>query len=162
VDDAAEVLGDTPGHLLPALEEALAEQLLTPAGSFCSSSKTSSAVPSIRNSPSRSGSPARQIGEMLIERPGSAAAAARHLTRGTRPVGATCLMALDEAVDLMADERGEAAAVALAALTLTRTDDVDRFRRAVVAVDTLWSAGRSKEARQLASTSSRQASPRPE
>src|SRR5918997_457740 len=80
----------------------------------------------------------RQIGGMLLDRGGSAVAAAGHLGIGASRGDHQVLAALDGAIpELVRSSPESAASVAVRALELTEPSDDDRFTRTTTAVETL-------------------------
>ena len=149
VEDAAEILGSTPGAILPELDEALSAGILDAApDTLCFRHDlvrraAADAVPApVRRALHR------QAGELLIRRRGSAEAAASHLVMGASAGDARGLAGLDRAVGEVCPEA--AADLAVRALELTAGDDTDRHARTVTAVRALAAAGRADEAESLA------------
>jgi DNA-binding CsgD family transcriptional regulator/tetratricopeptide (TPR) repeat protein len=158
-DDVAEMLGEPPGRLLSALEEAEAADIVVPSGDslvfrneLCWRAVTETLSTPLRRSLHQ------QAGEMLLRRGGSALSAAAHLVHYIRPGATNALRGLDQAVhEVLPSSPGTAADLALRALQFTVPSHPDRFDRTVTAVYALTTAGRPSEAADLARTALRQA-----
>ncbi|MEV5752392.1 LuxR C-terminal-related transcriptional regulator [Actinoallomurus sp. NPDC052308] len=149
LEDTAEVLGTTPAALLPQLDEAFAEGLLVAAPEELAFRNgllwqvvTDAVPPPVRRALHR------QIGDLLMERGGSAVpAAAAHLMQGVRVGDPRALAALDRAVaEVLLQSPRAAAALAAHALRLTDPTDPAWPARTVTAVRALSMAGRLQEA----------------
>lgn len=152
VDDLAEMLGESPSRLLPALEKAEAAGYLTPTGDTFAFRHDLlwRAVTETVTVPARRAMH-RQAAEMLLARGGSAIPAAAHLMHYARPGDARAPAALDSAVqELLSTSPQTAADLAVRALELGGTGGPGRFRRTVTAVYAMTSAGRPTEAAELA------------
>jgi DNA-binding CsgD family transcriptional regulator len=152
IDDAAEVLGEPVGRVLPAVEEALdAELIVARSEHLAFHSQPARAALLLRMPESIRLALHRQIGTVLLSRNGSAALAAEHLAAGTRLSDHEAMAALGEAArELIPIAPGVAADLALRVLNVTATTDGDHVRRAVTAVDALVAAKRVPEAEGLA------------
>jgi ATP/maltotriose-dependent transcriptional regulator MalT len=151
-DDVADMLGEPPTRLLPALEEAEAAGVVVPGPDLLSFrhdllrlAVTETMVPSVRQALHR------QAGRMLLDRGGPAVVAAAHLMESVRPGDVAALTGLDRAVrEVLPTSPETAADLAVRALELTAPDDADRSDRALTAVNALTIAGRMNEAEELA------------
>ena len=153
LEDAAEMLGETPAALLPAIEEAMGAGLVTAAEHAFSfrpellRRAAGDMIPrALRDALHR------QYGQILLRRGDSAAEAAGHLLAAARHGDPTSLADLDEAVKQTVDQAPQTAArLALRALELTRGGDQETLRRSVAAGETLAAAGRLDETARVAS-----------
>jgi DNA-binding CsgD family transcriptional regulator len=153
VEDVAEMLGEPPAMVLPAISEALAAGILAPAGetlTFRDSMTWRAVAEAMPDSLSRALH--HQAGQLLLDR-GDAVHAAGHLVKGARQGDSRALLELDQAMRtvLPADAR-TAADLATRALELTSPDDPARPQRAVAAVNALLAARRPREAGTLVET----------
>jgi DNA-binding CsgD family transcriptional regulator/tetratricopeptide (TPR) repeat protein len=150
IDEVAEVLGEPVGRVLPALQEALAAGVVMPHDDLVAFRDEIVRAAILARIPEHIKLVLhRQIGAVLLQRGGCADAAAAHLIEGTRPCDRRAVADLEQAAaDLMGT--GSAADIALRVLRLTGDADLDRFPRAVTAVDALVAAGRIGEAAALA------------
>jgi DNA-binding CsgD family transcriptional regulator/tetratricopeptide (TPR) repeat protein len=152
VDDAAAVLGEPVGRLLPVVHELLAADVLIPAGNvlmFRDDAVRQEVYARIPDPIRRALH--RQIGTVLLDRGWSAVAGAGHLIAGRAPGDRPDTAALDRAVLELAGRSPRAAAdLAVQALQLTDATDDARYPRAVTAVDALVAARRVGEAARLA------------
>jgi DNA-binding CsgD family transcriptional regulator len=143
LEDAAEVLGQSPGALLGVLDEAVAAHLLvaTPDGLTFQHEFVRQAVAQLLPKPVQQALH-WQFGHMLLARGGSAVPAARHLLDGARPGDAVALAGLDRAVaELLPFTPRAAADLATGALVLTPPSDLERSARTATTVRTLTAAG---------------------
>jgi DNA-binding CsgD family transcriptional regulator len=151
-DDVADMLGEPPTRLLPALEEAEAAGIVVPGPDLLSfrhdllwQAVMETIASSVRQALHR------QAGRMLLERGDSAVAAAAHLMDSARPGDAAALAGLDRAVREVLPASPETAAdLAVRALELTAPGDDARSDRELAAVRALTTAGRLNEAVELA------------
>jgi DNA-binding CsgD family transcriptional regulator len=152
LEDAAEMLGETPAALLPAVQEAMDAAIMTVADhAFAFRHQLlRRAVGEMIPRPARKALH-RQYGEILLARGESADRAAGHLLQAAHPGDRASLAGLDQAV---AQTRGSApqaaAGLALRALELTPPDDPGALSRAVAAAEALTAAGRLDQAAQIA------------
>jgi DNA-binding CsgD family transcriptional regulator len=154
LDDLGEMLGEDPGRLLPALDEAEAAEVLAPAGDMRTFRQdllwravTETVTPPVRQALHR------QAAEILLKRGGSAIPAAAHLMRYARREDAQALAGLDRAAqEVLPSSPLTAADIAVRALELTGSLDPARFTRTVTAIFALTTAGRLTEAAGLART----------
>ncbi|MEV5749181.1 AAA family ATPase [Actinoallomurus sp. NPDC052308] len=153
-NDLADMLGEPPSRLLPALEEAEAARFVVPAGGQLAfrhdllwRAVAETVTVSMRQALHR------QAAQMLLERGGSAIPAAAHLMRSMRPGDRAALEGLDRAVgEVLPSSPQTAADLAVRALDLTAPSAPGRFDRAVTAVYALAAAGRLAQAAELART----------
>jgi DNA-binding CsgD family transcriptional regulator len=147
----AEILGESPGALLAALEEALSAHFLvaTPDGLAFQHEVVRQAV--AQTLPESVQQALHwQCGQMLLVRGGSAVPAAYHLLNGARPGDACTLAGLDRAVaELLPFAPGVAAELATGALVLTPPSDPGRPARTVTTAKALTAAGQWDEAETL-------------
>jgi DNA-binding CsgD family transcriptional regulator len=151
-DDVADMLGEPPTRLLPALEEAEAAGVLMAGPDLLNFrhdlvwlAVTETMAPSVRQSLHR------QAARMYLERGGSAIVAAAHLMDSARPGDAAALAVLDRAAQEVLSASPETAAdLAVRALDLTAPGDRERSDRALTAVRALTAAGSLNEAVKLA------------
>jgi DNA-binding CsgD family transcriptional regulator len=150
VEDVAEMLGDQPASVLPAVSEALAAGIFAPAGdtlTFRDGLAWRAIAESVPASVSRALH--HQAGQLFLDR-GNAVRAAEHLVRGARQGDIRVLRELDQAVrKVLPGMPPEAADLAMRALELTPPDDPERGGRVVVAVRALLAARRLEEAETL-------------
>ena len=152
LDDAAEMLGESPATLLLPLQEAL------DAGVLVASEDTVMFRHELERQSVAETIPApvrralhRQFGEILAERGGCAVSAAAHLLEGARSGDIRALAGLDRAgQEILAYAPETAADIAVRALELTPLADADRCGRAVAAIESLAFAGRLAEAADIA------------
>jgi DNA-binding CsgD family transcriptional regulator len=160
VDDLADMFGEPPSRLLPALEEAETAGVVVPAGDqlmfrhdLLWQAVTATVTMPVRHALHR------QAAEMLLKRGGSAIPAAAHLMHYARPGDSQALEGLDQAVDEVLPSSPQTAAdLAVRALELTSSGDPGRFGRTVTAVYALTTSGRLPEAAEFARTAMCQAS----
>jgi DNA-binding CsgD family transcriptional regulator len=151
LEDVGEMLGESPGALLAALDEALSAYLLMVRadGLAFRHEFIRQAVARMLAEPIQQALH-RQFGQMLLARGGSAVPAAYHLIRGARPGDAQALAGLDRAVTELAPFAPPAAAeLATGALALTLPSDPGRPARTAAAVRALTAAGQWDEAETL-------------
>ena len=125
LEDVSEMLGESPGALLAALDEALSAYLLVVRadGLAFRHEFVRQAVARMLAEPVQQALH-WQYGRMLLARGGSAVPAAYHLLRGARPGDAEALAGLDRAVAEIAPFTPQAAAeLATGALVLTLPSD---------------------------------------
>ena len=152
LEDAAAMLGESPGSLLAEIEEALAAQFVV---------STEDAI-AFRHDlvwqviadslpPPVAQALHRQAGEMLLARGDATVTAAHHLLAAARPGDLAVLAGLDRvAAEALRFSPAAAAELAVRALDLTRGAAPERPARAVVAVRALTAAGLWDEAEGLA------------
>jgi DNA-binding CsgD family transcriptional regulator len=151
LEDVGEMLGESPGALLAALDEALSAYLLMVRadGLAFRHEFIRQAVARMLAEPIQQALH-RQFGQMLLARGGSAVPAAYHLLRGARPGDAQALAGLDRAGAELAPFAPQAAAeLATGALALTLPSDPGRPARTAAAVRALTAAGQWDEAETL-------------
>ena len=152
VEDAAEMLGETPAMLLPAVEEAMDAGIITAAEHAFTfrHELLRRAVGEMIPRPARQALH-RQYGEVLLARGESADRAAGHLLQAAHPADRASLAGLDTAAArTLACAPQTAAGLALRALELTPPADPDALSRAVAAAEALTAAGRMDQAGQIA------------
>ncbi len=152
LEDAAEMLGQTPAMLLPAVEEAMDAAIMTAAEHAFTfrHQLLRRAVGEMIPPPARKALH-RQYGEMLLGRGESAARAASHLLQAVRPGDPASLAGLDEAAaQTLRSAPQTAAGLALRALELTSSADPAALPRAVAAAEALTAAGRLDQATRIA------------
>ena len=143
LEDAAEMLGQTPAMLLPAVEEAMEAAIMTAAEhAFAFRHQLlRRAVGETIPRPARNALH-RQYGEILLGRGESAARAASHLLQAAHPGDPASLAGLDQAVaQTLRSAPQTAADLALRALELTPPADPAALSRAVAAAEALTAAG---------------------
>jgi DNA-binding NarL/FixJ family response regulator len=151
LEDAAEMLGQTPATLLPAVEEAMDAAILTAAEhTFAFRHQLlRQAVSEMIPRPARDALH-RQYGEMLLARGESAARAASHLLQAAHPGDPAALARLDTAAaQTLRSAPHTAADLALRALELTAPAGPDALARAVTAAEALVAAGRLDQAARI-------------
>ena len=152
LQDAAEMLGETPAGLLPTLEEAMDTGIMTAADNAFSfrHELLRRAVADMIPRPARQALH-RQYGQILLSRGETAALAAGHLLQAAHPGDPASLADLDTAaVQTLGSAPQTAADLALRALELTPPDGPGALSRAVAAVEALAAAGRLDQAARLA------------
>ena len=152
LEDAAEMLGQTPAMLLPAVEEAMDAAIVTAADDAFAFRHPllRRAVGEMILRPARKALH-RQYGEILLARGESAAKAAGHLLQAAHPGDPASLAGLDTAAaQTLRCAPQTAADLALRALELTPPADPDALSRAVAAAEALTAAGRLDQAAQIA------------
>jgi DNA-binding CsgD family transcriptional regulator len=148
LEDAAEMLGETPAMLLPEVEEAIGAAIMTASADAFSFQHQllRRAVNEMTPRPARQALH-RQYGEILLARGASAARAAGHLLQAAHPGDPTSLAGLDTAAAQTLDSDPQSAAdLAGRALELTPPASADALVRAVVAAEALTAAGRLDQA----------------
>ncbi len=152
LEDAAEMLGETPATLLPAVDEAMDAAIMTAAEhAFAFRHQLlCRAVGEIIPRPARTALH-RQYGEILLARGESAARAASHLLQAAHPGDPASLAGLDKAAaQTLGSAPPTAADLALRALELTFPADPAALSRAVAAAESLTAAGRLDQAARIA------------
>jgi DNA-binding CsgD family transcriptional regulator len=152
LEDAAEMLGETPAMLLPAVEEAMDAAMMTAAEySFTFRHQLlRRAVGEMIPRPARKALH-RQYGELLLTRGESGARAAGHLLQAAYPGDPASLAGLDTAAaHTLRSAPQTAADLALRALELTSPADQAAPSRAVAAAEALAAAGRLDQAARIA------------
>lgn len=159
VDDLAGMLRESPGRLLPVVQEAEATGALVSAGETMTFRHDLIRQAILETMGTRACDALHgQAGEMLLKRGGSAIPAATHLMHYARPGDAHALTGLDRAArEVLASSPQIAADLAVRALDLTPRGDPDRFDRAVTAVYALAAAARAPDAADLARAAMREA-----
>lgn len=151
LEDAAEILGESPGSLLATLEEALSAHLLVAAPDglafqheFVRKAVAQTLPTAIQQALHW------QFGQLLLARRSSAVPAAYHLLSGARPGDDSALAVLDRAVaELLPLAPQPAAELATGALALTLPADPDRSARTITAAKALTAAGQWDEVETL-------------
>jgi DNA-binding CsgD family transcriptional regulator len=152
LEDAAEMLGQTPAGLLPAIEETMDAAIMTAAGRAFAFRHPllRRAVGELIPAPARLALH-RQYGELLLARGEDADRAASHLLQAADPADRPSLAGLDRAA---AQTRGSApqtaAGLAVRALELTAPADPAALARTVAAAEALTVAGQLGRAERLA------------
>ncbi len=152
LEDAAEMLGETPATLLPAVEETMDAAIMTVADDAFAFGHPllRRAVGEMIPRPARNALH-RQYGEILLARGESADRAAGHLLQAAHPGDRPSLAGLDKAAaQTLASAPQTAAGLALRALELTPPADPDALARAVAATEALTAAGRLDQAAGIA------------
>src|SRR5580693_2971180 len=152
LEDAAEMLGETPATLLPAVQEAMDAAIMTAAEHAFTFRHPllRRAVGEMLPRPARDALH-RQYGEMLLSRGESAARAASHLLQAAHPGDPVSLAGLDNAAaQTLRSAPQTAADLALRALELTPPADPGALSRAVSAAEALTAAGRLDQAARIA------------
>ncbi|HEX5289400.1 MAG TPA: AAA family ATPase [Streptosporangiaceae bacterium] len=152
LEDAAEMLGETPATLLPAIDEAMDAAVMSAADhTFAFRHQLlRRAVGEMIPRPAREALH-RQYGEILLSRGEHAARAASHLLAAAHPGDPASLAGLDTAAARTLDPAPQAAAgLAMRALELTAADDPAALARAVAAAEALAAAGRLDQAAAIA------------
>jgi DNA-binding CsgD family transcriptional regulator len=152
LDDAAEMLGETPAALLPTVEEAMDTGIITAAGNAFSfrHEVLRRAVGDMIPRPARQALH-RQYGQILLSRGETAAQAADHMLQAADPGDPASLAGLDTAAaQTLRSAPQTAADLALRALELTPLADSGALSRAVAATEALTAAGRLDQAARLA------------
>jgi DNA-binding NarL/FixJ family response regulator len=151
LEDAAEMLGETPATLLPAVEEAMDAAIMTAAEHAFTFRQPllRRAVGEMIPRPARKALH-RQYGEMLLGRGESADRAAGHLLQAAHPGDPVSLAGLDQAASQTLRSAPQTAAdLALRALELTPPADPGALSRAVAAAEALTAAGRLDQAARM-------------
>ena len=152
LQDAAEMLGETPTALLPAIEEAMGAGIMTAAENEFSfrHQLLRRAVGDTIPRPARNALH-RQYGQILLRRGESAAVAADHLLQAAHPDDPASLADLDTAASQALRSAPQIAAdLALRALELTPPTAPVSQRRSVAAGEALAAAGRLNQAARIA------------
>ncbi len=152
LEDAAEMFGETPAALLPAVQEAMDAAIVTAAEHAFAFRHPllRRAVGEMLPRPVRKALH-RQYGEMLLGRGESAARAASHLLQAAYPGDPVSLAGLDNAAaQTLRTAPQTAAGLALRALELTPPADPGALSRAVAAAEALTAAGRLDQAARIA------------
>jgi DNA-binding CsgD family transcriptional regulator len=151
LEDAADMLGESPAMLLPAVEEAMSAAIMTAAEyTFAFRHQLlRRAVGEMIPPPARDALH-RQYGQILLARGGSAARAASHLLKAAHPADRASLAGLDRAAAQTLDGAPQTAAgLAVRALELTSPDDPAPLSRAVTAAEALTAAGQLDRAARI-------------
>ena len=149
LEDAAEMLGETPAALLPTVEEAMGAGIMAAADNAFSfrHQLLGRAVGEAIPRPARKALH-RQYGQILLARGESAAQAAGHLLQAVHPGDPASLADLDVAAAQTLNSAPQTAAdLALRALELTPPADPGALSRAVAAAEALAAAGLDEAAR---------------
>jgi len=152
LDDTAEMLGETPAMLLPAVQEAMDAGLMTAADHAFAFRHPllRRAVGDMIPRPARQALH-RQYGEILLARGESADRAAGHLLQAAHPADPASLAGLDQAAaQTLGSAPQTAARLALRALELTAPDDPAALSRGLAAAEALAAAGRLDQAARIA------------
>jgi DNA-binding CsgD family transcriptional regulator len=152
LEDAAEMLGQTPAMLLPAVEEAMNAAIVA-AAEHAFAFRHSLLRRAVGEMIPRPGRDAlhRQYGEILLNQGRSAARAASHLLQAAHPGDPASLAGLDQAAArTLRSAPQTAAGLALRALELTSPADPAALPRAVAAAEALAAAGRLDPAARIA------------
>lgn len=148
LEDAAQMLSETPTALLPLVNEAVDTGIVV-AGAEAFTFRHEliwQAVTAALPLPARQALH-RQFGEILIARGGSAMTAAAHLLKGARHGDSAAIAGLDAAADeVLRSSPQTAADLALRALELTPPDDASRSARTLRAAEALTASARLEEA----------------
>ena len=152
LEDAAEMLGESPAALLPAIEEAMDAALMSTAEhgfAFRNELLRRAAADSIP-APARAALH-RQYAGILLSRGASATAAAGHLLQSAHPGDPASLSEMDQAVARTVRSAPQVAAdLAMRALELTQSGDQAEMSRSVTAAEALAAAGRLDQAQKIA------------
>ena len=152
LEDAAEMLGETPAGLLPTVEEAMDTGIMAAADNTFSfrHELLRRAVGEMIPRPARKALH-RQYSQILFGRGEVAALAAGHLLQAAHPDDPASLADLDTAaVQTLRSAPQTAADLALRALELTPLTDPGALPRAVAATEALAAAGRLDQGARLA------------
>jgi DNA-binding CsgD family transcriptional regulator len=152
LEDAAEMLGETPATLLPAVEEAMDAAIMA-AAEHAFAFRHQLLRRAVGEMIPRPACKAlhRQYGELLLARGESSARAASHLLQSAHPGDPASLAGLDTAaVQTLRSAPQTAADLALRALELTPPADPAALSRAVAAAEALAAAGRLDQAAAIA------------
>jgi DNA-binding CsgD family transcriptional regulator len=151
LEDAAEMLGETPAMLLPAVQEAMDAAIMTAAEHAFAFRH-----PMLRRAVGEMIPPPackalhRQYGEILLARGESADRVASHLLQAAHPADRASLAGLDKAAAQTLPSAPQIAAdLALRALELTSPADPAALSRAVAAAEALTAAGRLDQAARI-------------
>jgi DNA-binding NarL/FixJ family response regulator len=152
LEDAAEMLGETPAALLPTVEEAMAAGLIAATDDAFAfrHELLARAVGEMIPRPARKALH-RQYGQILLSRGGSAGCAAGHLLQAAQPGDPASVAELDiAAAQTLRSAPQTAASLALRALELTPPADPDALFRSVAAAEALAAAGQLDQAARTA------------
>jgi len=152
LEDAAEMLGEAPATLLPAVEEAMDTGIMAAAGNAFSfrHELLRRAVADMIPRPARRALH-RQYGQFLLSRGETAALAAGHLLQAAYPGDLASLDDLDiAAAQTLRSAPQTAADLAVRALELTAPEAPGALSRAVAAAEALAAAGLLDQAARLA------------
>ena len=152
LEDAAEMLGETPTALLPTVDEAMDAGIITAAENAFSFRHPvlRRAVGELIPQPARNALHS-QYAEILLSRGESAALAAGHLLQAAHSGYPASLANLDKAAAETLDQVPQTAAdLALRAFELTSPADPGALSRAVAAAEALTAAGRLDQAAGIA------------
>jgi DNA-binding NarL/FixJ family response regulator len=152
LEDAAEMLGETPAGLLPTVEEMIGAGLMTAADDTFSfrHELLRRAVGELIPRPAQTALH-RQYGQILLGRGEPAALAASHLLQAAHRDDPASLADLDDAaVQKLRCTPQSASELALRALELTPPGDPAALSRTVAAAETMAAAGRLDQAYRLA------------
>ena len=152
LEDVAEMLGETPAALLPAVEEAMDAGILTAAENAFSFRHPllRRAVGEMIPQPARNALH-RQYGEILLGRGESTTIAARHLLQAAHPDDPASLADLDiAAAKALRSAPQTAADLALRALELTPPAASGAVARSVAAAESTAAAGQLNQAARIA------------
>ena len=152
LEDAAEMLGETPATLLPTIEEAMGAGLMTAAEHAFSfrHQLLARAMADMIPRPARK-AVHRQYGEILLNRGESPVLVARHLLHAAHPGDPRSLADLDRAAAQTLPSAPQTAAdLAVRALELTPPADPAALSRSVAAAEALTAAGRLDQAARIA------------
>lgn len=152
LEDVAEMIGEAPAKLLPAVEEAMGAAILTAAEHtfIFRHELLRRAVGEMIPPPARKALH-RQYGDILLTRGSSADAAAGHLLQAAGPGDPASLAGLDvAAAKTLGTAPQTASRLAVRALELTSPADPDALSRAVAAAEALTAAGRLRHGARIA------------
>jgi DNA-binding NarL/FixJ family response regulator len=152
LEDVAEMLGQTPATLLPAVEEAMDAAIVTAAeNAFTFRHQLLRRAVGETIPPPARNALHRQYGEILLIRRESAVQAASHLIQAAQPGDPASLTGLDKAAaQTLRSAPQTAGGLALRALELTPPADPAALSRAVAAAEALTAAGRLDQATRIA------------
>jgi hypothetical protein len=150
LEDAAEMLGETPAMLLPAVEEAMDAAIVTAAEhAFTFRHELLRRVVAEMIAPPGRQALHRQYGEILLAR-GESAKAGSHLLQAAHPGDPTSLAGLDKAAQRTLRSAPQTAAdLALRVLELTSPADPAALFRGAAAAEALTAAGRLEQAARI-------------
>ena len=152
LEDAAEMLGQTPATMLPAVEEAMGAAIMTAAEHVFEFRHPllRRAVSELVPQPARQALH-RQYGQILLARGEEAVRAARHLLQAAHPADHASLAGLDRAAAQTRCSAPQTAAdLAVRALELTPPAGPGTMSRSVAAAEALTAAGRLGQAARIA------------
>ena len=152
LEDAAEMLGETPAALLPTVEEVMGAGLMaaTDNAFFFRHELLGRVIGEMIPRPARKALH-RQYGQILLSRGESAGRAAGHLLQAAYPGDPASVADLDiAAAQTLPAAPQTAANLALRALELTPPADPDALSRSVAAAEALTAAGRLDQAARTA------------